>query len=74
MNKPALHLRTVLPQPFQAFCRRFIRVLVDWMNSVASLKVGYVVSQTFPDRDPLGPYVIEEIHGCTRTLSVMARA
>ena len=53
MNKPPLYLRTVFPQPFQAFCRRFIRVLVDWMNSVAS-KVGYVVSQTFPDCDPLG--------------------
>ena len=55
MNKPALYLGTVLPQPFQEFCRRFIRVLVDRMNSVASLKVSYVVSETFPDRDPLGP-------------------
>ena len=44
MNKPPLYLQTVLPQPFQAICRRFIRVLVDWMNSVASRKVGYVVS------------------------------
>ena len=55
MNKPPRYLRTVLPQPLQEFCRRFIRVLVDWMNSVASLKVDYVVSQTSSDRDPFGP-------------------
>jgi hypothetical protein len=44
MNEPPLYIQTVLPEPFQAFCCRFIRVLVNWMNSVASLKVGYVVA------------------------------
>ena len=44
MNEPAFYFRAVLLQPFQEFCCCFIRVLVDWMNSVASLKVGYVVS------------------------------
>jgi hypothetical protein len=44
MNKPAFYFRAVLLQPFQKFCRRFIWALVNWMNSVPSLKVGYVVS------------------------------
>ena len=44
MNKPAFYFRAVLLQPSQEFCRRFVRVLVDRMNSVAGLKVGYVVT------------------------------
>jgi hypothetical protein len=32
---------------------RVIRVLVEQINCVAGLKVGYVVPETFPDRDPL---------------------
>ncbi|MGP0002730.1 MAG: hypothetical protein ACLPKW_34040 [Acetobacteraceae bacterium] len=44
MNEPAFYFRAVLLQPCQEFCCCLVRVLVNWMNSVASLKVGYVVS------------------------------
>jgi hypothetical protein len=44
VNKPAFYFRAVLLQPCQEFSRCFVRVLVDGMNFVASLKVGYVVS------------------------------
>ena len=44
MNEPAFYFRAVLLQPCQEFCCCLVRVLVNWMNFVASLKVGYVVS------------------------------
>jgi hypothetical protein len=70
MNKPALYLRTVLFQPSQEFCRRLIRVLVDRMNFVAGLKVGYVIPKTLPYRDPLGPQIIKDIHLAAPVCSV----
>ena len=39
VNKPAFYFRAVLLQPCQEFSRCFVRVLVDGMNFVASLKV-----------------------------------
>jgi hypothetical protein len=60
VNKPAFYFRAVLLQPGQEFCGRLVGVRVDGSYFVTCLKVGYAVSQTFPDRDPLGPQVIEE--------------
>jgi hypothetical protein len=74
MNKPTLYLRTVLLQASQEFSRCLIRVLVDRIDFVAGLKVNYVVPETFPYRDPLGPQIIKDIHGCSSMLSVMSSA
>ena len=54
MNKPTFYVRTILLQPSQEFSRRPIRVLVNRMDFVAGLKVGYVIPETFSHRDPLG--------------------
>jgi len=74
MNKPALYLRTVLLQASQGFCRRLIGVVVARMDFVAGFKVGYVIPETFPHRDPLGAQIIKDIHGCSCMLSVMPYA
>ena len=44
MNQPAFYFRAVLLQASQEFCCRRVGVLVDRMNFVAGLKVGYVVT------------------------------
>jgi hypothetical protein len=37
------------------------------MDFVPGLKVGDVLPETFPHSDPLGAYIIKEIHGCSST-------
>jgi hypothetical protein len=72
-KKPTLYFRTILLQLNHECRRRFIRVLIDRMDFIACLKVGNVVAKAFPYRDPLGSQIIKDIHGRSRTLSVMPR-
>jgi hypothetical protein len=63
-------LSNVLLQPTYECSRRF---LIDRTNFIACLKVGDVVAKAFSYRDPLGSQIIQDIHGRSRTLSVMPR-